>query len=100
MENIYKKLEELESKIEEHILNTKEFLDISEASKFMKLSKSTLYKLTSKGEITFYQPGGKKIFFYKTDLHEWIKKGKIRSICEVEAEVDSYLNDNYKISKS
>ena len=79
MENIHKKLEEIESKIEEQILNTKEFLDLNEASKYMKLSKSALYKLTSKGEITFYQPGGKKIFFYKSDLHNGSRKGKVQS---------------------
>ena len=98
MENIHKKLEEIENKIEEQILNIKEFLDLNEASKYMKLSKSALYKLTSKGEITFYQPGGKKIFFYKSDLHEWIKKGKVQSQDDLENEVDSYLN-NLKISK-
>ncbi|MCM8569547.1 helix-turn-helix domain-containing protein [Gramella jeungdoensis] len=100
MENIHKKLEQIESKIEEHILNTKEFLDLNEASKYMRLSKSALYKLTSKGEIKFYQPGGKKIFFFKADLHEWIKKGKVQSTCELEDEVENYLNDNNKISRS
>lgn len=100
MENIHKKLTELQSKIEEQILTTKEFLDLNEASIYMKLSKSALYKLTSRGEIAYYQPGGKKIFFYKTDLHEWIKKGKVQSNSDLEDEVDSYLNDNYKISRS
>lgn len=100
MENIHKKLEEIKSKIEEQILNTKEFLDLHEASKYMKLSKSALYKLTSSGKITFYQPGGKKIFFYKDDLHTWIKKGKKQSSIDLEQEVDNYLNDNSNTSRS
>jgi excisionase family DNA binding protein len=91
MENIHKKLTELECKIQEQILLTKEFIDLNEASKYLKLSKSTLYKLTSKGEITYYRPGGKKIYFYKTDLHNWIRKGKILSIDNREEEIDSYL---------
>lgn len=99
MENIHKKLKELENKIEEHILNTKEFLDLNEASKYLKLSKSALYKLTSKGEITYYQPGGKKIYLYKSDLHKWIRKGKSQSARELGCKIDAYLNDNYKISK-
>lgn len=72
MENIKKEFEVLFKKIDEQILISKEFLDLEEVSRYLKLSKSALYKLTSKNEIPFYQPGGKKIFFKKSELHEWI----------------------------
>jgi len=100
MENIHKKLDELKSKIEEQILNTKEFLDLNEASKYLRLSKSALYKLTSKGGITFYQPGGKKIFFYRGDLNNWIRKGKVDSQNDLENQIGNYLNNQCKISVS
>lgn len=75
----------------------KEVLTFSEAAEFLRLSKSALYKLTSKREIPFYSPGGKMIYFKKSEIETWIFKFKVVSRTEINTEVDKYLA---KTSKS
>ena len=78
----------------------KEFLTLNEASEYLDLSKSALYKMTSKKEIPFYNPGGKKIYFKKEELNNWITNARVDSSLEVELDVTSYLsrtNKNLKL---
>ncbi len=44
-----------------------------EACRYLGLRPSYLYKLTALKKIPCYKPSGKKIFFYKNELDEWIK---------------------------
>jgi excisionase family DNA binding protein len=48
------------------------FLSFKDACKYLCVSASTLYKLTSDGSIRFHKPNGKLIYFSKTQLNEWI----------------------------
>lgn len=76
----------------------KEILTFKEATKFLSLSQSALYKLTSKKEIPFYSPGGKIIYFRKSELEYWIFSGKVATNDEFDAVVDEYLSRD--LSKS
>ncbi len=72
---IYKRLNELHG-ISEKILksikhSSKDLLSISECSEYFNISKSLLYKKTSKKELPFYKFGG-IIFFRKTELKDHI----------------------------
>ena len=71
--------------------NENEILSLSEAAEFLKLSKSCIYKLTSKKEIAHFVPGGKKIYFKKSDLKDWLLKNRISSASELETDTESYL---------
>ncbi len=71
--------------------NENEILSLSEAAEFLKLSKSCIYKLTSKKEIVHFVPGGKKIYFKKSDLEDWLLKNRISSASELETDTESYL---------
>lgn len=73
-------------------VQTDEPLSIDEASKFTGLKKSYVYKLCSLKEIPFYKPNGKKIYFSKNELMQWIFRNKHKSRGEIEAEAESYLN--------
>ena len=53
---------------------TKEILSLNEASEFLNASKSQLYKLTRTLAIPHYKPGGKAIYFYRSELLEWVKQ--------------------------
>ncbi|MCQ2077608.1 MAG: helix-turn-helix domain-containing protein, partial [Bacteroidaceae bacterium] len=57
--SIEQRIEELESLV----YASKNVLSFDEASKFLSLSKSYLYKLTSAGLIPHYKPQGKMIYF-------------------------------------
>ena len=70
-ETLLLKVESQEHRIEvlENILNVaKEVLNLEEASLFLGISKSSLYKMTHKHELPFYRPNGKLIYFEKTEL--------------------------------
>ena len=64
-----------------------EFIGIDEASKHLGLSKTYLYSLVHKGKLPFYKPNGKKIYFNKLELNNWIAQSKVRSKDELENQV-------------
>ena len=69
MENsniILNKLTAIESLLEE--ANQTKPLTIQETAKFLNLSQSHLYKLTSERKIPHFKPSGKKIYFDKSEL--------------------------------
>ncbi|MBS9766553.1 MAG: helix-turn-helix domain-containing protein [Flavobacteriaceae bacterium] len=68
--------------------------DTQDACKYLKISKSSLYKMTSKKKIPFSKPNGGKMYFRKEDLDNWMLSNKSNSTEEVENEVLNYLNKN------
>jgi len=96
MENIQKRLNEIEALIKRHHALSKEVLTLEESAEFLGLSKSALYKMTSKREIPFYCPGGKKVYFRRVELESWILNAKVASVAEFEQEVDEYLSRTTK----
>lgn len=63
--------------IEEHlvklsIVHENKPLTLNEAANYTNLSRSYLYKMTSKNEIPHYKPGGKRLYFSKTELDKWL----------------------------
>lgn len=53
----------------------KKVFTLLEAAKYLKLSKSSLLIMTSCNEIKFHEPG-KKLYFFKEDLDNWILSSK------------------------
>ena len=76
LKEVVDRLIKIENLLQEQSLYTKEILCFDEASQFLDLSKSYLYKLTSRGEISFYRPQGKKLYFERKGLLEWIKRNR------------------------
>jgi len=73
-----------------------EILSLNEAAKFLKLSKSFLYKMTSQKIISHYIPGGKRIYFKKSDLEDWLLKNRIPTSSEFETNTECYLSNPLK----
>ena len=62
-------LEKLSGLIEARLQKSeKKMLDFTEASEYLGLSKSFLYKLSHFRKIPFYKPNGKKIYFSKSNI--------------------------------
>lgn len=74
--------------LEKQIYTLKEFFSIEEVAKYLNLSKSQVYKLTSAKEITTYKPNGKTVFIKRADLNEWICRNRILSNYEIELEAE------------
>lgn len=69
----------------------KEFLTTKEAAAYLGMALSYLYKLTAKKSIPFYTPTGKKIYFKKSELDEWMNRGRVATNEENESRAQSSL---------
>ena len=72
-------------------LYAKGFFNVKELSKYIGLSVSCIYKLTSSGALSFYRPSGKTIFFRKEDIDDWVFSNRIKSKNEISDDVLSQL---------
>ena len=77
---ILKKLDNIETMLQQQNINTKEVLTFSEASLLLDVSHSHLYKLTSTKQIPHYCPQGKKLYFERAELLQWMKKKAVKSV--------------------
>jgi excisionase family DNA binding protein len=62
-----------------------QLLNVAQAAEFLSLAKPTIYAMTSKGELTNLKRG-KKVYFQKSDLMEYLKAGKRKSYKILSAE--------------
>ena len=91
---LQRQIEELQKRMEavEDILdNAKEVLTVEEASRFMDIARSSLYKMTSDRSIPFYRPNGKLIYFEKSDLLAWMRRNRTVSQEEVNEHAQQVL---------
>lgn len=63
--------------IKEHIWVTKDVLTTSEASSYLGLSESYIYKLTASRQIPHYKPNGKLVYFNRKELCEWALRNQV-----------------------
>jgi len=63
----------LAGKIDTLLGQSKEILNTHEAAKFLGVSVSQIYRLSSEAKIPVHKAGGKKLsFFLRSELVEWI----------------------------
>ena len=84
---IDKKLDRIESLLLSH----KTVLNFDEAAEYTGLSKSHLYKLTSTAGVPCYKPTGKRIYFNKSELDEWLLRHKKHFHEELDTEAENHL---------
>ena len=88
---ILEKLEKLEQRIGEQNLLMKEVLNFNDACNYLDISASHLYKLTSQKSIPHFCPQGKKLYFNRAELDEWLQRNRQTSTDEVETMAANYL---------
>lgn len=88
---ILEKLEKLEQRIGEQNLLMKEVLNFNDACNYLDISASHLYKLTSQKSIPHFCPQGKKLYFNRTELDEWLQRNRQSSTDEIETMAANYL---------
>lgn len=77
LEYLIKKIDHLESKIDQLNYIKKKILTFEEAAKYLGCSQSHLYKLTSKLLIPHYKPNGKIIYFKRSEIEKWVTSEKV-----------------------
>ncbi|MCK3683969.1 helix-turn-helix domain-containing protein [Maribellus sp. YY47] len=76
-------LEKLKQLLTEQNLLQKEVLNLEEASAYIGISKSNLYKKTSAHKIPHYKPEGKLLYFKRSELDEWMLRNRQSSTDEI-----------------
>ena len=88
--NHERKIVELQSrvnKLENLCYMTKEVLNLEEASAFLGIAKSTLYKMTHLNQLPYF------IFFEKKALLDWVRGARAMSEEEIRLEAANRLNE-------
>lgn len=96
LDALLNKLERLEQRIEEIFSMSKEALTFEQAWKFLKISSSQLYKLTCKRIIPAFKPGGKLLYFKRSDLENWMLSNRRKTAKERTAEALTKLDRKKK----
>lgn len=79
--------------LENVFLCQKDIFNLDEAATYLNMSKSTLYKLTSKKEIPHYKPN-RFIFFERSELDKWIRSAAVKTEDQLNDQVNAYTMAN------
>lgn len=97
----FKDINHLSSKLREIeglVYIGKEFLTIAEAAKYMGVSISKVYKMTSSGELVPHRLTGKMVYVLREDVNALIRKSRTATDEEIAAKADiaaqKYIQDN------
>ncbi len=85
------KLNNIEMMLEQQNLLKKDVLNLNETCTYLDISRSHLYKLTSQKLIPHFCPQGKKLYFRRCELDEWLLRNRQDSIDEIETRAANYL---------
>jgi|TARA_B110000285_G_scaffold72227_1_gene83194 excisionase family DNA binding protein len=72
-------------------MDNKNILTVDEVINYTGFSQKQIYKLTSTRAIPHYKPSGRKLFFKKDEIDEWITQGRVKPLSEVIDESQVYL---------
>ena len=89
--NVFDKLTAIESLL---VATQPKPLTLKEAAEFLDFSRSYLYRLTSQGRVPCYKPEGKRVYFDRAELVNWLKRNRIRPQEETEEKAASYIVNN------
>ena len=94
--------QEIESYFEsqkQHNLDQSEadvLLTIQQSAEILSLSVPTIYGLVSRSEIPCMKKG-KRLYFSKHELTEWIKSGRKKTLAEIANETDKFLSNKKRL---
>lgn len=63
--------------LEEKIYTTKRVMNFDEVCRYIGISDSALYKMTSAGTIPYHKPRGKMLYFDKYEIDEWLLQSPV-----------------------
>lgn len=102
MENPFELILERLDRIEKAIQNlnhisdipdVNQIMNISEVAKYIKVAKTSIYGMTHRNTIPHYK-SGKRLYFKKADIDEWIFSKRIKTRSDIEEEAMEYIRKN------
>ena len=89
--DVFEKLKNIESMLQQQNLLQKEVMNLAEAHAYLNISASHMYKLTSQKLIPHFCPQGKKLYFRREELDQWLLRNRQDSNDEIENKAANYL---------
>ena len=75
--SILTRLDNIEERLDK--ISEKAVLTSEEAADFLGITVKSLYDLTSKHQIPYYKPNGKKTYFERAELEIWLHRNRVAS---------------------
>lgn len=85
---LFEKVERIETMLQNLQFEEKgdsQLLNVTEAADYLKISTGALYTKVSRKEIPVSKPG-KRLYFNKNELKEWIQQGRKKTLEEISRE--------------
>ncbi|HEU4575740.1 MAG TPA: helix-turn-helix domain-containing protein [Chitinophagaceae bacterium] len=95
---IIQKLNHIEKLLSEQSLLQKQVLNFNEACQYLDISQSHLYKLTSTKQVPHFCPQGKRLYFKRTELDEWLQRNRKSAADEIDQAAADYIIRNKRRS--
>ncbi|WP_274476144.1 helix-turn-helix domain-containing protein [Mangrovimonas aestuarii] len=96
LDRIEKLLKDLNNKIDgnsENYTTLSNIMNIEQLASYLTLSKSTIYGMVNKRKIPHFKRG-KRLYFDKGDINEWLRDGKVLTMTEIEQKANEYILKN------
>lgn len=75
--------------------NEEEMFTVAQAAAFLNLSVGTVYLKVSSREIPVNKRGN-RLYFYKSELEEWVKGGRQKTVSELHREAQQYTGKSMR----
>jgi excisionase family DNA binding protein len=70
-----------------------DYLSAEQAASFLKIKLNTVYSKAEKGDLPYSRSGKRKLLFSKKELEAYVSKRKVKSHDEINAEVETFINN-------
>jgi excisionase family DNA binding protein len=74
---------------------TDQSFDLEGLEAYLRLARATLYGKLANGEVPGHKRG-KKWYFLRSEIDDYLRQGRRKTLAETEAEADAYLNERKK----
>ena len=71
------------------MIQDKNILTVDDLIDYTGYSQKQIYKLTSTRAIPHYKPNGRKLFFKRNEVDNWITQGRIKPMSELDDETQN-----------
>ena len=92
MDEIKEMLAAIINLLSQQNVNGKDILSVEEAARLLNLSKAHVYRLTQTRELPYFCPAGKKYYFRRDDLMNYLTRNRTASMSELEAQANAIIN--------
>lgn len=82
----------IEKKLDEIKVVQKNIMSVEDLAMYLDLSPTYIRKMTHNREIPYYKPNGKKLYFLKEEIDEWVLSSRVMTSEELRREARKRVN--------